>query len=176
MKTAPLVLLVLLVLLFAAAPFAHAAFYQWTDTRGVIHLTDDPRKIPKRYQKSARKLQLTEEPADRGAAPVPQPPRQVSRPRQPAPGGHPERWWRERFATLRGELQALEATLPEKEEKLVQLRRERAIFQRTRDRVAVNAMKDEVSAQQERISELRAQIDALEQAAARAEVPVEWRR
>lgn len=174
MKIAPLVFLVLLLI---AAPFAHAAFYQWTDTRGVIHLTDDPRKIPKRYQKSARKLQLSEEPAAaRGAAPVPQPPRQVSRPRQPAPGGHPERWWRERFATLRGELQALEAALPEKEEKLVQLRRERAIFQRTRDRVAVNAMKDEVSAHRERISELRAQIDALEQAAARAEVPVEWRR
>lgn len=173
MKNAPLVFLVLLL---AAAPFANAAFYQWTDAWGVIHLTDDFRKVPKQYQKSAKKLEFPDEPATRSPEAVPQPPRQVSRPPAPAPGGHPERWWRQRFATLRGQLQAQEATLAEMEDKLVQYRRKRAIYGGARARVAENAMGDEVSAQRLRISDLRAQIAELEQAAAKAEVPVEWRR
>jgi hypothetical protein len=174
MKT---VLLFFLVLLQVAAPFANAAFYRWTDANGVVHFTDDPEKIPKKYQKRARELKLSEEPAPAEAvAPGLQAPPQLSKPQSPGPGGHTEQWWRERFAALRGELKALQGGLQEKQAKLAELRRKRAIYVRIKDREAVNAMQAEVSADEARISELLTQIGTLEQEAAKAEVPAEWLR
>ncbi|HBG06661.1 MAG: hypothetical protein A2075_10120 [Geobacteraceae bacterium GWC2_58_44] len=168
-------LLALLVLLHAAAPPVHAAFYQWTDAQGVVHLTDERDAIPKKYQGRAKRLELPDEGAPpRAAAPVPQTPAQASAPA--APGLHDESWWRQRFAALRGELKALKDALPQKQVKLAELRRERRIFVKARDREAVNALEAEISADELRISELLNGIDALEQDAARAGVPAGWRR
>lgn len=51
-----LVIPVLLLLILSAVPRGYAAFYQWTDDDGVIHLTDSRKKIPKKYQKKAKEL------------------------------------------------------------------------------------------------------------------------
>lgn len=173
-------LLVLLVVLSSAASFAQAAFYEWIDADGVVHITDNRNKIPKKYQPKARRLELPEELGPAMAAPPApqaptQPPTRASGP-QTEPGGHTQMWWRERFASLRSELEKLQGALPQKEAKLVELRRQRVIFTRARDREAVNAMESEISADEARITELRSQIEALDQEAARAGVPAEWRR
>ena len=173
------VLFALFLLLQAPAPPAHAAFYQWTDGKGVVHLTDDLDTIPKRYRDRAKTLKsLPKGPAPAGpaaTAPRPPSPPQETKP-QPSPGGHPELWWRQRFASLRGEIKTLEDALPQKEAKLVELRRQRAIFTRARDREAVNAMAAEISSDEARLFELRKEVEALEQEASRAGVPPEWRR
>ena len=170
-------LLVLLLLLQVAAPLAQAAFYQWTDAKGVVHFTDDPDKIPPKYQKKARVLEIPDQPAP---APKETPPLQaspqVSPPEEATPEGHGESWWRKRFALLREELQALESGLSQKQTQLVQLRRKRAIYVRARDREAVNAMQAEIAADEVRIAELLNQLAALELEATREGVPAEWRR
>lgn len=171
-------LLVVAILLHFFAPDLHAAYYQWTDSQGVVHFTDNSDKIPKRYQKKAKRLDLPETRAPEPVA-APEPPAARAAPtaRQPEKyGGHTEQWWRERFVELRSELQALQDGLPEKQKKLVQLRRKRVIYTRARDRVALNRMKDEIAVDEKRIAELQNRIILLEQEAARAFVPAEWRQ
>ena len=173
---------VLLLLAFPAP--VRAAFYQWVDAQGVTHFTDDPNKIPSRYQKRAKQLKLLEEsePAPSAAKPQlsPEAARQAAEPMKPAPaltfGGHPEEWWREQFSALRTELKDLQDGLPDKQAKLAALRRKRAIYMRAQDREAVNSMQDGISADELRITQLQSQISELEGQAARAEVPVQWRQ
>lgn len=175
-------LLTLLVLLQISANFALASFYQWTDTRGVIHFTDDPDKIPRPYQKKAKELNLRDQPApEAGASPRTAPatsaPGATAGPSEvQAPGGHPEKWWRSRFAALRGELETLQKGLPEKRAALLELRRKRALYGRGSDREAQSILQSAISADEERIAVLVNQIGLLEQDAARAAVPAEWRR
>jgi len=69
MKTAALCILMLSLLIL---PCANAAFYQWTDEAGVVHMTDDPDKVPKQYRDKARRLQLPDSPPAPAAAPAPQ--------------------------------------------------------------------------------------------------------
>jgi len=85
-------------------------------------------------------------------------------------------WWRQRFATLRGELRALQDGVAQKQVRLVELRRERRIFTRARDREAVNLLADEISSDEVRINQVMNRIAELEQEATRAAVPMEWRR
>lgn len=164
----------LVVSLFTPASL-FAAFYQWTDAAGVLHMTDNPDNIPREFKGKATRVEM-EEPA---ARPVP-PPAAVAPPQASQelsqPGGHGENWWRDRFAMLRSELETLRTSRRQMEEELVQLRRKRTIFQGARDREAVNAKRAEVAEVDKRISEVMNKIDALELAAARAGVPAEWRR
>lgn len=166
---------------------ASSAFYQWTDAKGVVHMTDDARKVPKQYKGEATRIEV-KEPArlPKVAAPEPQ-----GAPAAPAadlaaptagrgeagiPGGHDEKWWRAQFGELRSELNTLQAARSQREQQLVELRRRRAIFQRARDRVAINEAEAQVSADDARISDLLNRIAALELAASKAGVPVEWRQ
>jgi len=174
--------LLFLVLLQLFPSAVQAAFYQWDDAGGVTHFTDDPDKIPARYQKRAKKLDLSEAPpAYRGAKPGAQPSPQGGAPSviESAPlsyGGQSEQWWRNRFASLRGELQSLSEGLPDKQAKLSELRRKRAIYMRAQDREAVNSMQAVISADELRISELQKQIAELEGEASRSGVPTAWRQ
>lgn len=171
------VLPVLLLLLQVAVPFAQAAFYQWTDAQGVVHFTDDPDKIPPKYQKKARRLNIPDQPAPAPKEPpAPQASPQVSPPKEVIPDGKGEEWWRERYAKFRGELKTLEDGLAQKQTELVQLKRKRTIYVRARDREAVNVMQAEISADEARIAELLNQLAALELEATREGVPAEWRR
>jgi hypothetical protein len=170
-------LLLLVLALQLLPPVVHAAFYQWVDPQGVTHFTDNPDKIPEAYRSRAKKLKLSEEPASSAA----QPSSQAS---APAPdqaaahtfGGHPDSWWREQFLALRGQLKALQDGLVEKQAKLVELRRQRVIFTRAQDRVALNSLQAEIAVDEVRVAELQSQITDLERRADRAYVPVEWRQ
>ena len=171
MKTAALCILMLSLLTLSCA---YASFYQWTDEAGVVHMTDDPDKVPKQYRDKARRLQLPDSPPAPAAAPAPQAAPRAAAKQRLAPGGHDENWWRVRFGGLRGELKALEDARKQKEQQLVELRRKKTIFQRARDRQAVNAKQAEIAADEARIGEVMNKITALELAASRAGVPSEW--
>lgn len=169
----------LVVSLLISAP-AHAAFYQWTDANGVVHMTDDPRNVPKQYKGKAMRIEVRE-PAStpREAAPEPQSAPAASEADRGAAGvtgGHDEAWWRAQFAELRSELTTVQAARSQKEQQLVELRRRRVIFQRARDRVAVHELEAQVSADDARISDLLNRIAALDLAASKAGVPLEWRQ
>jgi hypothetical protein len=168
-----LLFLVLLTLCFPGS--VRAAFYQWVDAQGVTHFTDNQDKIPAKYQKKAKKLTLPEEPAQ--AAPAGQ---QDSvpdaSPQEQTFGGQPEKWWRGRFTALRAELDRQQQGLREKQDKLVELRRQRVIYTRAQDREAVNSMQAEISVTELRITELQNQLSELDRQATRAAVPVEWRQ
>jgi hypothetical protein len=199
-------LLVLIAGMVLAAPVAHAAIYRWTDSKGVVHFTDNRANIPAKYRSKAQRLKRYEEhPAQAGAEPqrrgsktIPQPtsqgaPGSPSPPppsatpppaAQPAPaavdtfspGGHNELWWRERFATLRRELKSLQDGLAQKQAQLIEVRRQRTIYQRPGDREAVSAVQGAISADEARINEVLNRITALELDAARAGVPTDWRQ
>ena len=189
MKT--IVLLLVIVLLHLPA-LAHAAVYQWIDADGVTHFTDNPKKIPQQYKGKAKEFKLPEDPAQPKAQsreqpkanakeqpkaqPTVQPAPPEAAPPELLPGGHPEQWWRRRFQALRGQLKALQAGVLEKQARLGQLRRKRAIYVRTTDREAVNAMQAKIASDELRINEVLKQIEALETEATQAGVPEEWRR
>lgn len=176
------IFVVLLFLWGFATPEAQAAFYTWVDAQGVTHFTDNPEHIPAKYRSRAKELDIADEPAATKGAPAARP---VMRPLQPAPasggqpssyGGKPAGWWRDSFAMLRGELKALEGGLAEKQNKLAELRRKRVIYTRVQDRLAVNSMQAEVSADELRIAELQKQLADLDRQATQAGVPSELRQ
>lgn len=198
-------LLVLLASVVLAAPAAHAAIYQWTDSKGVVHFTDNRANIPAKYRSKAQRLKRYEEhpakggtesqrqgsktipqPTAQGAAPTSSPPPSTTPhpAAQPAPaaadtfspGGHNELWWRERFSTLRRELKSLQDGLAQKQAQLIEVRRQRTIYQRPGDREAISAAQGAISADEARINEVLNKITALELDAARAGVPTDWRQ
>jgi len=171
-------LLFFLLLLQFYPPAADAAFYQWVDSAGVTHFTDNPDNIPTKFRKRAKKLKLSEEPGEATAGPQSAAPAAVTKAAAPQPqdiGGHPEKWWRGHYAELRGKLKALQAVLADKQTKLVELRRKRVIYTRAQDRVALNSMQAEISVDEVHIAELQNQIDELDRQATSAGVPAEWR-
>ncbi|GFO63444.1 DUF4124 domain-containing protein [Geomonas paludis] len=172
MKTILLSLLLLSLLIPSAA---RAAFYQWTDAQGVVHFTDNRNNIPKQYRDKAHRVEVSD------SAPVVVSPGATAAPRpaatpEQAPGGHDERWWRDRYKSLRSELKSLQDQRTALQQQLVELRRKRTIFQRARDREAINTMEAQVSTIDAKISDMLNRIAALDLAAAQAAVPLEWRQ
>jgi vacuolar-type H+-ATPase subunit I/STV1 len=172
------VLLLLLLLQSFSVP-CQAAVYQWLDSQGVTHFTDDPDKIPTRYRSRAKELPISVEPA----APSAPSPAQIQPVPAPAPspaaqdtGARGEQFWRSSFAGLRSQLRMLEEGLAAKQAKLVELHRKRVIFTRIRDREAVNEMQQEIAADELRVSQLREKLAELGRQADRALVPAEWRQ
>ncbi|GFO56817.1 hypothetical protein GMSM_38240 [Geomonas sp. Red276] len=169
----------LLILLASGA--ADAAFYRWIDGNGVVHFTDNKDNIPAKYRKKATRLKLLEEPS-LNAKPATPPPASPPSPVAPPPkgpelyGGHDQAWWKNRFTTMKAEIQAAKDRLAEKQTKLVELRRKRVIYQRTRDREAYNTMNESITADEQTLNNLVVNGEALTQEADRAGVPAEWRQ
>jgi hypothetical protein len=161
------------------AAVAHAATYEWTDSGGGKHFTDDPDKIPAKYRKKSRELNL--EPVTEGKEKQPvvqpeQPPIPKQQKSASLPGGHNEAWWRSSFKALRDELKLIQDNLPAKREKLTTLGRKRTLFHKASDRTAYNSLNDEIDRDEARMTELHKQLADLEAEATRAGVPLEWRQ
>lgn len=157
---------------------AGAAVYEWVDESGVVHFTDNADKIPRKYEKKVRVKA-----SDDGSVNVT--PSTVPSAHTPAgqaadvdtnPARLDEGLWRSRFATLREEKSRIEKELPAKREKLVTLRRKRAIYQRGSDRTAYNEQNGEIERDEARIKELDQKLQELDAAASRVGVPMEWRQ
>jgi hypothetical protein len=101
-----------LVLLFSAP--SSADLYRWTDSDGVLHITDDLGKVPERRRHGVKTFKSTaaEE------APALAPPRIVRKERKGAElyGDHPAEWWLNTFRKKRSEIQSLEAGIVSKEQ------------------------------------------------------------
>jgi len=151
--------------------------YRWVDDAGVVHFTDDQDRIPSRYLK--RVQEIPAEPTSLGRDNS-QESLTEFRPQPESasilPGGLSEQAWRSRFLTIRTEMETLRDGLIKKREALEQLRRKRVIYQRSRDRFAYNRQMDEIERDEGRVKELEAQLNALDNEASRAGVPLEWRR
>ena len=115
----------LLMVMFACS-FAQAEVYEWVDSQGVVHFTDQLDKVPARYrEKVKRRESVSGEKADVSPTPAP-PPVTESLPREQQSGlygGHDEAWWRLRYKALRDEIKVIQDQLPEKRETLTQLHR-----------------------------------------------------
>jgi hypothetical protein len=151
---------------------AHATTYEWTDNQGGLHFTDNLDKVPAKYLKRVRKVDV--QPVIQQPS---QPPQQSIAPAaQNIFGGHDEMWWRSSFKALRDDMKSIQDGLPGKKEKLAELRRKFSIFNKPGFRRASNDLDAEISDDDAQITNLKKQLADLDDAATRAGVPQEWRK
>jgi hypothetical protein len=154
---------------------ADAATYEWTDSQGGAHFTDDADKIPAKYRNKARELVMTpamvapSQPQDQTVSPA-------ARENESSYGGHDEMWWRSSFQSLRDELKTIQENLPGKRDQLLELRRQRTVYQKPGERIAYFNKIKEIERDEARVTELQKQLDDLDSKAAKAAVPLEWRQ
>ena len=154
---------------------AHAATYQWTDSQGGVHFTDNLDKVPANYLNKLRKVDVQ---------PVIQEKEQPSQPAQtltaPAAqknfGGHDEMWWRSSFKARHDEMKNIQDNLPGKRDRFNELKRKYFIFGKPSYRKAFYDLNAEIGKDEARITDLQKQLDDLDDAAAKAGVPTEWRK
>jgi hypothetical protein len=158
----------------AIADVALAGVYEWTDSQGGVHFTDNADKIPAKYRNKAREkemqpaIEIKSEPAE-AITPTVQ--------STPSPyGGHDETWWRSSYSGLRDEMKRIQENLPYKREKLTQLRRKREIYQKPTGRIAYYDMLKEIERDEARVTELQKELADLDEKAAKAGVPLAWRQ
>lgn len=167
-----------LVLLVAVA--ADAGIFEWVDSEGVTHFTDNPENIPAKYRKKVKERDsapLESPPAAPVAYPALQPlPESKVGEEQRLRGGHDEWWWRAGFSEIRRELDGIQSKLAGKREQLSTLHRKRVVYQKARDRVAYNELDADIKQDEARVKELEDRLVTLEAEADRADVPREWRR
>lgn len=160
-----------------------AETYEWTDNKGVVNFTDDLDKVPAKYRNKAReresiKIEQEETLSPVDSVPVMKPVDSVPSlvPAVPVQGEHNQRWWQERFASLRNEIKSIESILAEEREQLTQLKRKRVIYQRTRDRIAYNEMNAKIKNDEAKLKEVQDRLKALDEEADRSGVPQQWRQ
>lgn len=161
--------------LMVIAAIAHAVTYKWTDSSGGVHFTDNLDKVPAKYLNKVRKVDVdTEIPKNEQPSRLEQ--KTIAPPAQKLLGGHDEMWWRSSFKVLRGEIKAIQNGLPGKKDELSNLRRKYVIFNKPSTRVAYNELNADIEKDEARIEELQKQLATLDDAAAKAGVPMKWRR
>lgn len=171
-------ILLTVTLLLGMIGMAAAVTYEWKDNRGVIHFTDNPDKIPKKYRN-----RVVERESITGEKEVA--PKQDQQPKKddaPAPaatrayGGHDEEWWRNSFQVLRDKISEVENGLAEKREKLKILRHRKIVYTKPSDRIAYNKLNADIEKDEARLKELEDKLAARQAEAIRMEVPQEWRK
>ena len=171
---------IVLCLALLAAVAADAGIFEWVDSEGVTHFTDNPENIPAKYQKKVKERDSAppESPyVAPAASPAPPPPSESKvGEEQRLRGGHDEWWWRAGFSEIRRELDGIQGKLAGKREQLSILHRKRVIYQKARDRVAYNELDADIKRDEARVKELEDRLVTLEAEADRADVPQEWRR
>lgn len=157
---------------------AWAAVYEWTDSRGVVHMTDDPANVPATYRSTMKTRDIdTREATPPASTPesetigTPMPPPEEAE----SYSGHDRGWWQSRFHNVRQQLQTLRDQIADKKNTLTELHRRRVLYQKPSDRVAYFDLADEITRDEERAGALQKQLDKLEWEADGAGVPREWR-
>ena len=103
-----------LVLLLPAG--SAADLYRWTDSDGVLHITDDLGKVPQGRREGVKTFKST--PAEEAPVPSPAPPTYVEKERKGAElyGDYPIEWWLNTFRKKRSDIQSLEAGIESKKQ------------------------------------------------------------
>jgi hypothetical protein len=159
---------------------AWATVYEWVDNQGIVHMTDDPDKVPARYRKVMKARDI-----DTGGSAAPAaepkgavPSSEAGLPEEPEVllyGGRNVRWWLGTFREARENIEKHNAQIAGKKKKLEQLRRKRVLYQKPSDRVAYYALMDEIARDEEQVKVLQKNLDDLESQADKAGVPQHWR-
>jgi hypothetical protein len=166
---------ILLVGILVTAAVAHAVTYEWTDSNGGLHFTDSLDKVPATYLDKVRKVDV--EPLNQEKVqPSQSEQNSVAPPPQNLFGEHDETWWRSSFRALRDEMKNIQDGLPGKKEILSEQRRKYFIFSKPSDRIALNELNADIQKDEARIAELQEQLATLDDTAAKAGVPKEWRQ
>jgi hypothetical protein len=116
-------LLPLALLITLPAPVgALAGTYQWTDTAGVPHFTDNPEQIPAKYQDRVRELpSIAKEQQGSGSPDAVAPPAPSNEVRAPLTGESDRSALRVEYDALTRELKKIQDALPGKKDELAQL-------------------------------------------------------
>jgi hypothetical protein len=171
-------LLVVFISVFACTA-AWATVYEWIDSQGVVHMTDDPDKVPDRYRSKVKSREIdtggvTPPAADSGNQPAAGPaPAAKADARD---GGHDEEWWRAGFAQARREIKSLQDQIDTKKKSLEDLHRKRVLYQKPGDRIEYFSLSDDIARDEERLKSLQDQLGRLNDKADGAAVPLEWRQ
>jgi hypothetical protein len=178
-----------LALVLAFAPGAGAAgIYQWTDSNGAIHFTDDPGKIPKKYHDTVQEVvRPPDEESESDGASSPEA-RPATKPRpEPAPDsdrasppeavdahGHNRDWWQQRVQEWQDKKTEAQAKLADAQERLG---RERFLNQTTGNAKRIQDISAEVSTYDAEILEAENMLtDGLPDEARKAQAPPGWLR
>lgn len=160
---------------FSVPALALADIYQWEDGAGVVHFTDDMKKVPDKYRDKMR-VQKSVAPSTDSTAPksdVKGDGKAVSE--DELYGDYTLQWWLETFRKKKNEVgQAV--TLIETKKKFVQMfesgRRFGQIYEQA-DIEKYNAYKAELPADEQRLKEINEEVSELKRKAAILGVPRE---
>ena len=103
MKSKVFEVILIIAFVLILLPFsASAEIYKWTDDEGVIHVTDDPTKVPDKYweQEKVKKEEVKSAPETKPAQPVQPPPGPETEKRE-LYGDYPLDWWVYKFRELK---------------------------------------------------------------------------
>jgi len=162
--------------------------YQWVDDNGTVNFSDNPMSIPGKYVKKSRKRKSVQS----DTVPTvmrhtnPEGNREATL-RKELYGGHEENWWRARFSELRARIQTIKDAGPEKEARLKSLHFKKVASNSVgmspgvsgnprKNRMAYLSLHDEIEADKKQVAALEKELESLESDAARAGIPLEWRR
>jgi hypothetical protein len=182
----------LLALCLVAAGMVHAdsgkmesCMYQWTDSSGTVHFTDNPMRIPEKHSGKVKKREYIQ-----GEVMSKQDNRK-SESVKPIPAnkaiqlccGHDEGWWRERYSSLRTRIRQIKEAAPEKQTRLRELHYSMCASvdqpykgSHRENKTAYRKLHQEIRDDEEKIVELEKELEALEVEAPRCSVPLEWRK
>jgi hypothetical protein len=157
---------------------AFATVYQWTDSQGVVHMTDDADKVPARYRKV---MKVKEIDAGENILPAAEPgatvPSGGANPQEGLLyGGHDMKWWADSFREAQGNLKDLNDQIVDKKKNLEELHRKRVLYQKPSDRVAYYGLMDEIAKDEEQVKVLQQKLLDLGSKADEAGVPQGWRQ
>lgn len=162
-----------------------AGVYQWTDSQGVVHFTDDPGKVPKKYHDTVQEVQPpdTEESDDAsptakptpGPRPTPDSDRGQYTPSEPVDAhGHTREWWRQRVQEWQETKTNAQVKLADAQDRLG---RERFLNATTGNMQRIQELSAEVAMYEQQIREAETMLtDVLPDEARKAQAPPGWLR
>lgn len=167
LKTA---LLTVSALLYFIAP-AFAALYEWTDKRGVVHITDQLKNVPPEYRDRMKVHEATAQNAEEAKPPAePEKTEELY-------GEYPLQWWLETFRKKKQDTQQLDSTILAKRQFIEIFERGRRLGQTygTTETEKYLLYKQELPDDERKLSELQDEIEELKRKATIAGVPREIR-
>lgn len=161
---------------FALAPSdAGAEWYKWVDEDGVLHITDDPNRVPREKRGRVEEVSPEEFPhVGEEGPPSPGPVMEErAEPEVELYGGQTLEWWKERLNALRRDIDELGSEIGRKEDFVNVFERGRRFGQIfTEEQVETyQNYKDSLSRDRERLDEMRRELESLRSRARRAGVP-----